>query len=62
MTNTIGSVGQPRDHDTRACYVVIDGSRLQFRRVEYDYQTTVNKLREIKSLPTMLADRLLQGK
>jgi len=58
----VGSVGQPRDHDTRACYVVLDGSTLIFRRVEYDYETTANKLRAIKTLPTMLADRLLQGR
>jgi len=58
----IGSVGQPRDHDTRACYVVIDGSTLQFRRVEYDYKTTADKIRAIPTLPSMLADRLLLGK
>lgn len=58
----IGSVGQPRDHDTRACYVVLDGSKLAFRRVEYDYEATAAKLREIQQLPNMLADRLLLGK
>jgi diadenosine tetraphosphatase ApaH/serine/threonine PP2A family protein phosphatase len=58
----VGSVGQPRDHDTRACYVMLDGSKLQFRRVEYDHHKTVGKLRAIKVLPTMLADRLLHGK
>jgi len=58
----IGSVGQPRDHDTRACYVIVDGSKLQFRRVEYDVQKTVDKMRAIPRLPTMLADRLLLGK
>ena len=58
----IGSVGQPRDHDVRACYVIIDGSKLVFRRVPYDHNKTVEKLRAIKRLPTMLADRLLLGK
>jgi diadenosine tetraphosphatase ApaH/serine/threonine PP2A family protein phosphatase len=58
----VGSVGQPRDHDTRACYVVLDGSKLQFRRVEYDHQKTVSKLRAVKALPSMLAERLLHGK
>lgn len=58
----VGSVGQPRDHDTRASYVMLEGSKLTFRRVEYDYQKTVDKLRAIKALPTMLADRLLHGK
>jgi diadenosine tetraphosphatase ApaH/serine/threonine PP2A family protein phosphatase len=58
----IGSVGQPRDHDTRACYVIIDDNNLIFRRVEYDHKKTVEKLRAIPALPAMLADRLLHGK
>ncbi|MCC6466443.1 MAG: metallophosphoesterase family protein [Planctomycetes bacterium] len=58
----IGSVGQPRDHDTRACYVVLDGNKLIFRRVPYDHESTANKIRAIDRLPAMLADRLLQGK
>jgi diadenosine tetraphosphatase ApaH/serine/threonine PP2A family protein phosphatase len=58
----VGSVGQPRDHDTRACYVILNGTKLTFRRVEYDYQATAEKLRAIEVLPTMLADRLLQGR
>ena len=58
----IGSVGQPRDNDTRACYAILDGSRLTFRRVEYDYQKTSDKLRAIRTLPKFLAERLLIGK
>jgi diadenosine tetraphosphatase ApaH/serine/threonine PP2A family protein phosphatase len=58
----VGSVGQPRDHDTRACYVILDHSRLIFRRVEYDYRATAEKLRAIAALPTALAERLLLGK
>lgn len=58
----IGSVGQPRDHDTRACYAVLDGNKLMFRRVEYDFHKTAEKLRAIKKLPTFLAERLLMGK
>ncbi len=58
----VGSVGQPRDHDPRACYCIIDGSTLIFRRVEYDHQATVARLRAIKALPSGLADRLLVGK
>ncbi|MCA8939220.1 MAG: metallophosphoesterase family protein, partial [Planctomycetes bacterium] len=34
----IGSVGQPRDNDTRASYVILDDHTVHFRRVEYDYQ------------------------
>ncbi len=58
----IGSVGQPRDHDTRACYVILDGNKLVFRRVEYDYNATAEKIKAIKKLPTFLAERLLLGK
>jgi diadenosine tetraphosphatase ApaH/serine/threonine PP2A family protein phosphatase len=36
----VGSVGQPRDGDLRACYVLLDGDIIRFRRVEYDWQTT----------------------
>jgi len=58
----IGSVGQPRDNDTRASYVILDGTEVRFRRVEYDFQKTSDKLRKIDKLPTFLAERLLVGK
>ncbi|CAN5371113.1 hypothetical protein BH10PLA2_BH10PLA2_17420 [soil metagenome] len=32
----VGSVGQPRDGDGRACYILHDGNSVQFRRIEYD--------------------------
>jgi diadenosine tetraphosphatase ApaH/serine/threonine PP2A family protein phosphatase len=43
----VGSVGQPRDGDPRACYVLLDGGVIRFRRVDYDVETTVRKLRGI---------------
>ncbi|NUQ35565.1 MAG: metallophosphoesterase family protein [Planctomycetaceae bacterium] len=58
----IGSVGQPRDNDTRASYVILYDQRVVFRRVEYDFHATANKLRDIKRLPSFLAERLLVGK
>ena len=33
----VGSVGQPRD--ARACYVVVDGELVNYRRVEYKHRT-----------------------
>ena len=42
----VGSVGQPRDGDARASYVLFDGQRIIFRRVDYDFQTTIEKLRD----------------
>jgi diadenosine tetraphosphatase ApaH/serine/threonine PP2A family protein phosphatase len=32
----VGSVGQQRDGDRRACYVLLNGDTIRFRRVEYD--------------------------
>ena len=58
----VGSVGQPRDGDPRACYVIYDGSRVRFVRVKYDYPRTMEKIRGIESLPNFLADRLSRGK
>lgn len=58
-----GSVGQPRDRDPKAAYVVYDSGKhtIEMRRVEYDYQTTQRKIIEL-GLPDMLAHRLAVGK
>jgi diadenosine tetraphosphatase ApaH/serine/threonine PP2A family protein phosphatase len=57
----VGSVGQPRDGDTRACYVVFDGKNVVFRRVAYNYRKTARKIRRIKRLPNALGARLSLG-
>jgi len=57
----IGSVGQPRDGDPRASYLLIDGADLLFRRVEYDVRTTMRKIAGIPSLDDFLAKRLKVG-
>ncbi len=57
----VGSVGQPRDGDTRACYVVFDGQYVTFRRVAYDFRRTARKIRRIKRLPNALGTRLALG-
>jgi diadenosine tetraphosphatase ApaH/serine/threonine PP2A family protein phosphatase len=62
MLCNVGSVGQPRDCDKRACYVLFDGARLWFRRVEYDVGATARKIRAIPELDDFLADRLLEGR
>ncbi|MDG1150171.1 MAG: metallophosphoesterase family protein [Akkermansiaceae bacterium] len=58
-----GSVGQPRDGDWRACYVIYDmpTSTVTFRRIEYDLAATQEKIRAA-GLPDVLADRLAQGR
>jgi diadenosine tetraphosphatase ApaH/serine/threonine PP2A family protein phosphatase len=57
----VGSVGQPRDRDTRACYVIWDEKKFIWRRVEYDLATTIKKIRALKELDDYNADRLEQG-
>ena len=58
----VGSVGQPRDRDTRACYVVFDGETVEFRRIEYDFTKTMGKIFSIKEIPRKFGERLAQGK
>jgi diadenosine tetraphosphatase ApaH/serine/threonine PP2A family protein phosphatase len=57
-----GSVGQPRDGDPRAAYLVLDldARRASFRRVEYDIEQTQREIREA-GLPELLAARLELG-
>jgi diadenosine tetraphosphatase ApaH/serine/threonine PP2A family protein phosphatase len=57
-----GSVGQPRQGDPRAAYVLLDldAQRATFRRVEYDVGRTQSEMREA-GLPEMLAARLELG-
>ncbi len=57
-----GSVGQPRDGDPRAAYLLLDldARRVHFRRVEYDVKLTQREIRDA-GLPEMLAGRLELG-
>jgi diadenosine tetraphosphatase ApaH/serine/threonine PP2A family protein phosphatase len=57
----VGSVGQPRDGDPRACYVLFDGETVSFRRVEYDIETAVRKIQAVPELNGVLGDRLRKG-
>jgi diadenosine tetraphosphatase ApaH/serine/threonine PP2A family protein phosphatase len=58
----VGSVGQPRDGDWRACYVLLEGTTVRWRRVEYDVDTTVAKIHAIPELDPLLGDRLREGR
>lgn len=55
-----GSVGQPRDGDPRACYVIFDGITVDFIRLPYDIDKTQKKMKEA-GLPLPLIDRLKKG-
>jgi len=58
----VGSVGQPRDGDWRACYVLLDGDTIMYRRVDYDVETTIKKIHEVPDLDKFLGDRLRKGR
>ena len=56
-----GSVGQPRDGDPRAAYLLLElGRRATFHRVEYPVEQTQTEMRE-RRLPEALAARLAAG-
>jgi diadenosine tetraphosphatase ApaH/serine/threonine PP2A family protein phosphatase len=58
-----GSVGQPRDGNPAASYLVIDtaAQTAQFRRVTYDVAATQRMMRDA-GLPPRLAERLTYGR
>lgn len=58
----VGSVGQPRDGDPRAAYVIFESEELdiEFHRVEYDIEAAQHKMREA-DLPSTLINRLSAG-
>jgi diadenosine tetraphosphatase ApaH/serine/threonine PP2A family protein phosphatase len=58
----VGSVGQPRDRNSKLCYVIYDdeSGQVEFIREEYDVETAAGKIRRT-GLPEFLADRLLWG-
>ena len=59
----VGSVGQPRDGDPRASYVVYDmaARQIRFRRVAYDVQAAMARNR-LAGLPEKCASRLEIGR
>ena len=58
----VGSVGQPRDGDPRACYAVLEDGLVRFRRVEYELEQTIAKIYDIPDLDNFLGDRLRDGR
>jgi predicted phosphodiesterase len=57
-----GSVGQPRDGDPRAAWLLLDLGRrfAAFRRVAYSVEQTQSEMRD-RGLPELLASRLARG-
>jgi predicted phosphodiesterase len=58
----VGSVGQPRDGDPRACYVIQHDDHLEYRRVEYPWHITAEKIFAIPELDSFLGERLQEGR
>ncbi|MBN2559638.1 MAG: metallophosphoesterase family protein [Phycisphaerae bacterium] len=58
----VGSVGQPRDRDPRAAYAIVDGDEVEFVRLEYDIEATVQRILDTAQLDEFLATRLRDGK
>lgn len=58
----VGSIGQPRDGDPRACFVLYDDQEntLEYVRLEYPVTKTYQQI-IAKKLPPFLAMRLLAG-
>jgi putative phosphoesterase len=42
-----GSVGLPRDGDPRAAYAVIDGNRIELKRIDYPVEDTIRGIEEM---------------
>ena len=57
-----GSIGQPRDNDPRAAFIIFDLAQMSviWQRVEYPFELAAKKIREA-GLPIVLADRLALG-
>ena len=58
----VGSTGQPRDGDNRACYAVLEDERVTWHRVAYDYRATMQRILDTGELSDLLARRLTIGK
>ena len=57
-----GSVGQPRDHDPRSAYAVVDldDMTIEFHRVIYDIQAVQERMRQ-NDFPDRHIQRLIEG-
>jgi diadenosine tetraphosphatase ApaH/serine/threonine PP2A family protein phosphatase len=58
----IGSVGQPRDGDTRACYAVYHGDKVTWRRIEYGYRAAMETRVYTPQQEPRAGERLAHGR
>ena len=57
----MGSTGQPRDGDNRACYAVLEDHQVTWYRVPYDFTATMEKINKAPLLDEILGTRLAKG-
>jgi len=59
----VGSVGQPRDADNRACYVLYDSDKhtVEYVRLPYDIEATQRRMMRAR-FPQFLINRLSEGR
>lgn len=58
----VGSVGQPRDRDPRASYVLLEPGNIRFVRVPYNLDKVMQQVYAIKDLDDYLGTRLKEGR
>jgi len=58
----VGSVGQPRDRNPNASYVILTDEAVDFIRVPYDVETVSKRVLEIPELDDYLGTRLKEGR
>ncbi|MCF7956864.1 MAG: metallophosphatase family protein [Phycisphaerae bacterium] len=58
----VGSVGQPRDQDIRSSYVVVSDDKVEFLRVEYDINETIEKILANPYIDKFEGERLRDGR
>lgn len=57
----VGSVGQPRDGNPKACYVTIEDGFANYHRIQYDAEEACRRILAVKELDPFLGQRLLAG-
>lgn len=58
----VGSVGQPRDQDTRASFAIVSEENVEFVRVAYDIDVTAKLIYDNPSLDDFEGKRLYEGR
>ncbi|MHC4664180.1 MAG: metallophosphoesterase family protein [Planctomycetota bacterium] len=61
MIVNVGSVGQPRDGDIRACYVLVGDEGFYFRRIPYKVKEAIDTVFNRIGLPNDSGERLSEG-